>query len=77
MYRRSLFVVVEEAEDVVVLEAVAAFEEVELDREAEAGDFSAELLDELDGRFHGAAGGEQVVDEHHALAGLDGVGVDL
>ncbi len=39
--RRILFVVVEEAEDVVFLEAVAAFEEVEFDGEGEAGDFSA------------------------------------
>jgi hypothetical protein len=68
---------VKQAEDVVLLEAVAAFEEVELDGEGEAGDLAAELLDELDGGFHGAAGGEQVVDEDDALAGLDGVEVNL
>ena len=73
----GLFVVVEEAEDVVLFEAVAAFEEVEFDGESQAGDISAELLDELDGGFHGAAGGEQVVDEDDALAGLDGVEVNL
>ena len=65
-----LLVVVQQAEDVVLLEAVAAFEEVEFDGECEAGDFAAQLLDQLDGRFHGAAGGEQIVDQHHALAGL-------
>jgi len=75
--RPGLFVVVEQAEDVVLLEAVAAFEEVEFDGEGEAGDFSAELLDELDGGLHGAAGGEQVVDEDDALAALDGVEVNF
>jgi len=72
-----LLVVVEQAEDVVLGEAVAAFEEVEFDGEGEAGDFSAELLDQLDGGFHGAAGGEQVVYEDDALAGCDGVEVNL
>ncbi len=36
-----LLVVVEEAEDVVLFEAVAAAEEVELNGEGEAGDFAA------------------------------------
>ena len=72
-----LLVVVEQAEDVVLGEAFAAAEEVEFDGEGEAGDFAAELFDELDGGFHGAAGGEQVVDEQDALAGLDGVEVDF
>jgi hypothetical protein len=75
--RNFLLVVVEQAEDVVLGEFGAAFEEVELDGEGEAGDLSAELLDELDGGLHGAAGGEQVVDQDDALAGLDGVEVDL
>src|SRR5580693_6235617 len=57
---QPLFVVVEEGEDVVVPEAVAAFEEVEFDSEGEAGYFSSELLDEFDGGFHGAASGEEV-----------------
>jgi hypothetical protein len=39
--RCGLLVVVEEAEDVVVGEAFAAAEEVELDGEGEAGDFAA------------------------------------
>ena len=67
----------EQAEDVVFLEAVAAFEKVEFHGEGKAGDLSAELLDEFHGRFHGAAGGEEVVDEHDSLAGLDGVLVDF
>lgn len=44
----SLLVVVKEAEDVVVGEAGAAFEEVELDGDGDAGDDAAEALDELD-----------------------------
>src|ERR1700722_18801002 len=73
----ALLVVVEQAEDVVLLEFLAAFEEVELDSEAEAGDLSAQLADELDGGLHGASGGEEVVDDDDALAGLDGVEMDL
>src|ERR1700710_625777 len=76
-YLRSLLVVVQEAEDVVFLEFGSAFEEVELDGEAQADNLSAELADELHGGLHGAAGGEQVVDDENALAGLDGVEVDL
>ena len=73
----ALLVVVEEAEDVVVREARASVEEVELDGESQADDFSAQLFDELDGGLHGAAGGEEVVDEDDALAGLDGVEMDF
>jgi hypothetical protein len=72
-----LLVVVEQAEDVLFGEAFAAAEEVEFDSEGQAGDYAAELLDQLEGCFHGAAGGEQVVDEQDALAGLDGVEVDF
>ena len=66
-----------QAENVVFGEALAAFEEVEFDCEGEAGDFSAELLDELYGGFHGAAGSEEIVYEDDALAGLDGVEMDF
>src|SRR5215813_3203874 len=72
-----LFIVVQQAEDVVLRETLAAFEEVEFDSKSQSCDFAAELLNELDRRFHGAAGGEQVVDENNALAGCDGVHVDL
>jgi hypothetical protein len=68
---------VEKAEDVVVGEAVAAAEEVEFDGDAEGGDFAAQALDEFDGGLHGAASGEEVVDDDDALAGTDGVLVDL
>ena len=67
----------EQAEDVVLGEFGAAFQEVQLDGEAQAGDLAAELADELHGGLHGAAGGEQVVDDDDALAGLDGVEMDL
>ena len=54
----SLFVVVKQAEDVVFGEAFAAFQEIQLDGKGQAGDLSAQLLHQLDGGFHGAAGGE-------------------
>ena len=73
----SLFVIVQEAENVVLPELGSAFEEVEFDGEADAGDFAAELANELDGGLHGAAGGEEIVDDNDALAGLDGVEVDF
>ena len=67
----------EKAEDVEAVKAVAPLEEVELDGEGEARDVAAELLNEFHGGFHGAAGGEQVVDEDDALAALHGVEMDL
>src|SRR5579875_1698773 len=76
-YGVRLLVVVEKREDVVLREAGAAAEEVEFDGDAEGDDFAAEALDELDGGLHGAAGGEQVVDDDDALAGTDGVLVNL
>jgi hypothetical protein len=74
---RLSFVVVQQAEDILLGEAVAAFQEVEFDGEGEAGHFAAELFDQLERGLHGAAGGEQVVYEKHALAGLDGVEMDF
>src|SRR5215469_3461490 len=73
----SLLVVVEKTEDIVVGEAGAAFEEVEFDGDGDAGDDAAEALDELNRGLHGATGGEEVVDDDDALAGKDGVLVDL
>ena len=72
-----LLVVVQQAEDVVVGEAIAALQEVELDGKGHAGDLSAQLLDQLDGGLHGASGGQQVVYQHHTLAGGDGVKMNL
>jgi hypothetical protein len=73
----ELFVVVQEAEDVESIETLAAFEKVKLDGEGKTGDFTAELLNELDCRFHGAAGGEKIIDEDDTLATLDGVEMDF
>ncbi len=42
-----------------------------------ADDIAAGLADELDGRARRAPGGDQVVDQQDAVAGADGVGVDL
>lgn len=58
-------------------EALAAAEEIELHSEGEAGDLAAQFFDELDGGFHGAAGGKQVIYQQDALAGLNGIAVDL
>ena len=44
-FEKTLFVVVEEAEDVVLFEALAAAQEVEFHGEGQAGDFAAQLLD--------------------------------
>jgi len=68
---------VKKAEDVVLFESVPAFEEIELHGEGQAGNFSAQLIDEFHGCFHGSAGGQEVVDEDHALAWLDCVRVNL
>ena len=49
----------------------------QVDDEAAADHLAARLLDQLDARERGAAGGDQVVDHEHALAAVDRVGVDL
>src|SRR5579863_8484129 len=73
----GLFVVVQKTEDVVLLKAITAFEEVEFDGEGEARDLTTELLHQFYSGFHGAAGGKQVIDKDYALAGLDGIEVNL
>src|SRR6266702_3981820 len=67
----------QQAEDVVLRELRTAFEEIELHGEAEAGDFAAKLPHQLHRRLHRPAGGEQVVDDDHALPRLDRVEVNL
>jgi len=68
---------VQEAEDFEAGELGAALEEVEFDSEADTDNFSAEFFYELHRRLHRAAGGEEVVDDEDALAGLDGVEMDF
>ena len=75
--RSALFVVMQQAEDVVLTKALAAFQEVELDGKTQPGDHAAQLLHQLHRALHRAAGGEQIVHQHHTLSGRDGVGVDL
>src|SRR3954470_9736357 len=55
----------------------AAFEGDELDKDGDAGDGAAELRDEIATGLHGAAGGEEIIDDQDALAGDDRVGVHL
>src|SRR4051812_38685651 len=56
-------VVLEEADDAVRLEALAAGEERQLDEEAAADNDGAALLGELAAGAHRAAGGEQIVNQ--------------
>jgi hypothetical protein len=62
---------------VVLGEAGAAVEEGEFDEDGDAEDVSAEGLDHVAAGVHGAAGGEEVVDDEAFFAGLDGVFVDF
>lgn len=73
----KLVVVVQKAVHIIAFELVATLQEVELDREGDARNDAAELLDKLHGCLHRAAGGEQIVDEQDTLAGLDRVEVDF
>src|SRR5262245_43406783 len=66
-----LAVVVQERKNVISIELLAAFEEVEFHDEAQAGDLRTERLRHFGCGLRGAAGGEQVVDNDHALALLD------
>src|ERR1035438_8465193 len=68
-----LLVVMQQAEDVVLREARAALEEVQLHGEGQPGNLAAQLTHQLDGGLHGAAGSQQVIDQHYALAGLNRV----
>jgi len=70
-------VIVKKAEDIVVGKLFAAFEEVELNGESEAGDVSSELLHELYGRLHRPARRQQVVYQDNVLTRLDRVEVNF
>src|SRR4029079_558374 len=72
--RRS---VLEQREDVVALQPLAAVQELELDDERQPDDLAAELLDELDRRLRGPARRQHVVVDQDALALDDRVGVHL
>src|SRR5262245_20793817 len=72
----SMLVVHDEGIERILLEPGAPSEKRELDQEGGPDDHPAESLDELERGRHGAAGGQQIVDREHALAGLDRVLVD-
>ena len=57
--------------------AEAAFQEIEFQDEAQAGHFSVELFHQPGDGGSGPAGGQDIVDDQHILAGRDGVLVDL
>ncbi len=59
------------------VEALAAVEEAELDDRCGTDDVGADAAQEVDRRRHGAAGRQQIVEDDDALAGADGVGLDL
>ena len=63
--------------DLVGGEALAALEVGQLDDDGDADDFGADLLHELTGGLHGAAGGEQVIDEQDLDAARNSVRVHL
>src|ERR1700744_4743983 len=74
---RKLLVVVQQAEDILVGEALAAAQEVEFYSQGQADDFTAKLINQLERCFHGPAGGEQIVHKQYALATLDSILMDL
>src|SRR6476646_3045515 len=72
-----LFIILNQREHIESGELRAAVEERKFDGEGGAFDFPAQFFDELCGGERGAAGGEKVVANQHALAGLDGVLVNF
>src|SRR5215831_16300777 len=72
-----LLVIVQQRKHFRIGKLLAAVEEVEFDHEAHAGDLGAQRPGQLGAGIGGAAGGQQVVDNDHFLAGLDGVFVYL
>src|SRR3954447_2208923 len=69
--------VLDDAVREVIAQPLSTLEEEQLDEEGKANDFCLERLDQLDRPQNGAASGEQVVHDEHALARLERVLVDL
>src|SRR3954453_1238486 len=67
----------DQAEDLERLEPGAALEEGQLDDEGAGDDLGAGPLDQVAAGTHGAAGGQDVVDQEDTAAGAERVGVDL
>ena len=60
-----------------VAETLASGEEGKFDDEGTGHGLTTDPTDQLERRFHGSPGREQVVDHQHAVPALDGVCVDL
>src|SRR5437764_961090 len=63
--------------DAFLAKPVAAAEIGQIDDECRGDEVAARLADKLDRRIGGAAGGNQIVDEKHAVALADRIGVNL
>src|SRR5438552_12815248 len=75
---KSMFMLIpDQAPYLVRLQALAAGEEVQLDQHPAAGDLAAGLRNQLAAGLERAAGGQQVVDQEHAGAGLEAVDVHV
>lgn len=59
-----------------MLDPFAALESFEFDQEGGFDDLGPEFLQEQRGCFSGAAGGEEIVNQQHAAARLDGIDMD-
>src|SRR5579859_1021989 len=73
----ALFVVVQQREDLRAVKPLSSFEKVQLHHKAQAHDLRAQRFSQLHAGIRGAAGGQKVVHDHHALAWFDGIFVDL
>src|SRR5688572_6226256 len=69
--------ILNQAEHLERVELLAPLEEAQLHQHGATIDHTAGLLDEPAARLEGAAGGEQVIDDQHPVAGADTVDVDM
>src|SRR3954454_767050 len=69
--------VLDQREEVEALHLVAAVQELKLDQGGDPADLPADPLHQAGARLGGPAGREDVVDDEHSLARLDGVTMDL
>src|SRR5262249_13073991 len=67
----------DQAEQVVVAQALPASQEPQLDERGDAHHLAAKAFDERGRRLRGAPGGQHVVDDEDTFARRDRVGVDL
>jgi len=67
----------QQGEDVLAGQFRAAVEEGQLDHEPQSDDLACHILHQFHGSGRGAAGGQQIVDDEHALTRRDVIAVDL